>query len=128
MTSVTSIHPLTALFGKYRRFEGFISFLNYGVIFFLVLQLADNMRRTRALAKTLFWSGTLVSLYGVMQFLAIDPIKWGDLPFEAQRAFSTYGNPDLLGGFLVFPLAISLVLALSEEDTIVARSCTGPDS
>lgn len=114
LTSFTSIHPLTALLGKYRRFEGFVSFVNYAVIFFLVLQLADNMQRIRTLAKTLFWSGTLVSLYGVMQYLGIDPVTWGALPFESRRAFSTYGNPDLLGGFLVFALAVSLVLALSE--------------
>jgi O-antigen ligase len=115
LTTFTSIHPATAFFGKYRRFEGFVSFVNYAVLFFLTLQLADTLKRTRTLAKSLFWSGTLVSLYGVMQYLAIDPIKWGTLPFEARRAFSTYGNPDLLGGFLVFALAISLVLALSEE-------------
>jgi len=117
ITSLTSIHPPTAIFGKYRRFEGLISFVNYAVIYFLALQLADNMHRLRTLAKSLFWSGTLVSLYGVMQYLAIDPIAWGQLPFEARRAFSTYGNPDLLGGFLVFALAIALVLALSEENT-----------
>jgi O-antigen ligase len=117
LTTFTSVHPMTALFGKYRRFEGFISFVNYAVLFFLTLQLADTLKRIRTLAKSLFWSGTLVSLYGVMQFLAIDPIQWGTLPFEARRAFSTYGNPDLLGGFLVFALAIPLVLALSEERT-----------
>ena len=115
ITTFASIHPLTALFGKYRRFEGFISFVNYAAIFFLVLQLADNMTRLRTLAKTLFWSGTLVSAYGISQYLGADPVSWGTLPFEAQRAFSTYGNPDLLGGFLIFPLAISLVLALSED-------------
>jgi O-antigen ligase len=115
ITSFTSVSPLTAIFGKYRRFEGFISFVNYAVVFFLVLQLADNMQRIRTLAKSLFWSGSLVSLYGVMQYLGIDPITWGQLPFEARRAFSTYGNPDLLGGFLIFALGISLVLALSED-------------
>lgn len=115
LTSLTSISFPTAIFGKYRRFEGLISFVNYAVLYFLVIQLADSLSRIRTLAKTLFWSGTLVSLYGVMQFLAIDPITWGTLPFEARRAFSTYGNPDLLGGFLVFALAIPLVLALSEE-------------
>ena len=39
----------------------------------------------------------------------------GDLPFEANRAFSTYGNPDLLGGFLMFSLPITLGLVLSED-------------
>ena len=35
LTTFTSIHPPTALFGKYRRFEGLLSFVNYAVVFFL---------------------------------------------------------------------------------------------
>ena len=118
LTSFTSIHPLTALFGKYRRFEGFLSFVNYAVVLFLVVQLATRMSRIRTLANTLFFSGTLVSFYGVLQFLGADPVSWGALPFEARRAFSTFGNPDLLGGFLMFPLALSLALAFSEKDRL----------
>lgn len=116
LTSVLSVQPPTAFFGKYRRFEGFVSFVNYAAIFFMVTQFADRASRIRSLARTLFFGGTFVSLYGVMQYIGIDPVKWGNLPFEANRAFSTYGNPDLLGGYIVFPLAISLALALSESN------------
>ncbi len=117
LTTVLSIHPPTAVFGKYRRFEGFISFVNYALIFFLMTQMVDRASRIRSLARSLFIGGFIVSLYGVMQYMGIDPVKWGNLPFEANRAFSTYGNPDLLGGYLIFPLAIGLALALSEKDT-----------
>jgi len=119
LTTFTSIHWQTALFGKYRRFEGLLAFVNYAAIFFLVTQFADRASRIRTLAKTLFFSGTFVSFYGVMQYLGMDPIKWGNLPFEVNRAFSTYGNPDMLGGFLIFPLIISLALALSESDVFM---------
>lgn len=117
LTSVLSIHPPTAFFGKYRRFEGFVSFVNYAAIFWLVAQFADRASRIRSLARTLFYGGVIVSVYGLMQYLGVDPVKWGNLPFEVNRAFSTYGNPDLLGGYIIFPLAIGLALALSEEDT-----------
>ena len=56
--------------------------------------------------------------YGSCSGTGLDPIQWGQLPFEARRPFSTYGNPDLLGGFLMFSLPIALALALSEDDTI----------
>ncbi len=115
LTTVFSVHPLTALFGKYRRFEGLISFVTYAVAFFLALQVVDRPSRIRSLARTLVVSGVLVSAYGVAQRLGLDPARWGTLPFESLRAFSTYGNPDLLGGYLMFPLAVSLGLALSEE-------------
>ncbi len=115
ITSITSISPSTALFGKYRRFEGLFSFINYAVIYFLVLQFADRPSRVKTLAQTLFWSSVVVSGYGVLQSIGADPITWGTLPFEQFRPFSTYGNPDLLGGFFMFALPVALGLALSEE-------------
>ncbi|TLM77854.1 MAG: hypothetical protein FDZ70_05125 [Actinobacteria bacterium] len=262
ITTLTSIHPPTALFGKYRRFEGLVSFINYATVFFLTIQLADRPSRIRSVIVTLFFSNLIVSGYAVLQFfgtvtpalasavtalgmrfaalgplvvagasgiaavwrrerdglhafewagvaslawavvisgisftaqyarfapalryewlllvaaafggatwvwmslpperksgylkatavvlalslllaayvgaaisgaktiaaqtgvayesarVSLDLIRWGELPFEANRGFSTYGNPDLLGGFLVFPLLICLALALSEQ-------------
>ncbi len=116
LTSALSIHPATAIFGKYRRFEGLISFVNYIVVFFMALQVVDRPSRIRSLARTLAISGALVSFYGLLQFFGADPASWGSLPFETNRAFSTFGNPDLLGGYLIFPLAITFGLALSEEN------------
>jgi hypothetical protein len=56
LTTVTSIHWPTALFGKPRRYEGLLSFVNYAVIYFLVLQFADQASRVRRLAQSMFWS------------------------------------------------------------------------
>lgn len=116
LTTVLSVHPATAVFGKYRRYEGLLSFLTYASIFFLTLQLADRSTRIRSLARTLVISGGLVGLYGALQYFGLDPIKWQSLPFEANRAFSFFGNPDLLGGYVIFPLAVAIGLALSEKD------------
>ena len=73
ITTFTSIHPPTAFFGKYRRFEGLLSFINYAVIYFLVLQFADRPSRVRALARSLFWSSIVVAGYGVLQRLGARP-------------------------------------------------------
>lgn len=115
LSAVFSIHPPTAIFGKYRRFEGLLSFITYAVMFFLTLQFVDRPSRIKQLIQSLFWSSVVVAGYGLLQFAGLDIIKWGSLPFEARRSFSTYGNPDLLGGFLVISLPISAALALSEE-------------
>lgn len=114
LTTVTSIHWPTALFGKPRRYEGLLSFVNYAVIYFLVLQFAVDAARVRRLAQALFLSSIVVAGYGLLQYLGWDPVSWGPLPFEANRAFSTYGNPDLLGGFLIFSVTVALGLALFE--------------
>ena len=117
LTTALSVHPATAVFGKYRRFEGLLSFMTYMGAFFLTFQVVDRPAKIRALARTLVLGGVLVAFYGILQYLGLDPASWGRLPFEANRAFSTYGNPDLLGGYLIFPLAISLALAFSEQET-----------
>jgi len=191
LTTVLSVHPETAVFGKYRRFEGLLSFFTYAATFFVALQLADRATRVRSLARSLAIGGFLVAWYGAIQvvgsvslgvarvmqpavivltvvvpiglaylalsraddaetkraywigavialaggyvfasglsanidmavyrgveLVSIDPVIWGTLPFEPNRAFSTFGNPDLLGGYLIFPWAITLALALSEK-------------
>jgi O-antigen ligase len=115
LTTVTSIHWPTALFGKPRRYEGLLSFVNYAVIYFLVLQFADQASRIRRLAQSLFWASVIVAGYGLLQFAGLEFVTWGTLPFETNRAFSTYGNPDLLGGFLIFSVTVALGLALLEQ-------------
>src|SRR5665648_1015337 len=115
LTTVTSIHWPTALFGKPRRYEGLLSFVNYAVIYFLVLQFADHASRVRRLAQSLFWASVIVAGYGLLQFAGLEFVIWGALPFETNRAFSTYGNPDLLGGFLIFSVTVALGLALLEQ-------------
>ena len=114
LATVTSINWPVALFGKPRRYDGFISFVNYALLYFLVLQFAASAERVRRLAQALFFSSVIVSVHGLLQFLGVDPFRWGTLPFEANRAFATFGNPDLLGGFLIFSVTVALGLALAE--------------
>ncbi len=193
LSAFFSVHPSTAIFGKYRRFEGLISFITYGVTFFVALQLADRPSRMRSLARTLAIGGFIVALYGALQVIGstsvgvarvlqplvlvgalgvtgvctwllvargtpdpddraalltiggismlagvflfaglgnnigsavarglsevpLDPVSWGTLPFETNRAFAMYGNPDLLGGYMIFPWAVAIALAITERN------------
>lgn len=114
VATVTSINWPVAVFGKARRYDGLLSFINYAVLYFLVLQFTARAGRVRTLAQALFLSSVIVSVHGLLQFLGLDPVRWGTLPFEANRAFATFGNPDLLGGFLIFSVTVALGLALAE--------------
>ena len=118
ITTVTSIHWPTALLGKPNRHEGLITFINYGVIYFLFLQFADHATRLRRLAGSLFWSSVLVSVFGIVQHLGVTFAGWQPVGFEASRAFSTFGNPDFLGGFLIFSVAVAMGLAFLERRTV----------
>ena len=118
LSTVTSIHPPTSVFGKYRRAEGLLTYLNYAAVYFLTVQLVDRPAKMRSLLRTLFFSSVVVAAYGVLQYLGIEPVTYAVPPFEANRSFSTFGNPDILGGFLMFAVPLSFALALSEEDRV----------
>lgn len=114
VSTAFSIQPLTSLFGYYTRSEGLLTYVLYAALFFLTVQLVDSGSRVRALAKAVFWSGAVVSAYGVAQYLGLDWVR--DVPeFLIGRAYSTLGNPMILGGYLIFVLPVSAALALTER-------------
>ena len=115
ISTATSVHWPTALLGKPSRYEGLLTFVNYAVLYFLVLQLADRSSRVRSLARSLFWSSVVVAVFGLLQYLGVQHPGWVPLGFEPNRAFSTYGNPNFLGGFLIFSVTVALGLALLER-------------
>jgi O-antigen ligase/tetratricopeptide (TPR) repeat protein len=115
ITTITSIHWPTALLGTQGRYEGLLTFLTYALVYFLVLQLAADGNRVLRLAQALFWSSVIVSVYGLLQYAGAISLP-EDLPWaETNRAFATYGNPNMLGGFLVITVTVALGLALRER-------------
>jgi O-antigen ligase len=80
------------------------------VVAFLAIQYVRSTRDLRTVSVAAVVSGSVVSVYTLLQYSGIDPIQWTEL---TNRVFSTFGNPDLLGSYLVFPLALSLGLAIT---------------
>lgn len=114
LSTFFSISPATAFFGKYKRYDGFWSYLIYGGAMFLAVQYATIPGRIKQLAQAIAASSVLVALYGLLQYAGGDILEFGALRFEENRSFSTFGNPDMLAGFLAFGIFISLGLAMTE--------------
>jgi putative inorganic carbon (HCO3(-)) transporter len=118
VTTLTSIHGPTALLGAQGRFEGLTTFVAYALVYFLALQFAGERGRVLRLAQILFWSSSIVSAYGLLQYAGLVSLP-PELPWlETNRAFATYGNPNMLGGFLIFPVTVALGLALQERKAL----------
>jgi hypothetical protein len=115
ISTIFSVHVPTALFGKYRRYEGFISLLTYGTLFFLTTQVLTSFNQVRSLMRTTLVSAGIISAYGVLQAVGWDFLTWGQLPFDANRAFSTFGNPDLLAGYVALMMPIALVSFVAQD-------------
>ncbi|MDP1808327.1 MAG: O-antigen ligase family protein [Actinomycetota bacterium] len=109
ISTFTSIHIPTSLHGKYKRYEGLLTFITYITAYFVVTQTFKGKNWLRIIVEVVSITGGIVALYGILQFIGFDPIYWGSVPFEERRSFSTFGNPDLLAGYLVlaFPCALA---------------------
>ncbi len=116
VSTAFSMHVPTSVAGQYGRSDGLLTYLTYGVFYFLVVQLVDRAERVAQLARALVWPGIAISLYGIAQYLGFEVVSVrSDL--LAGRALSTLGNPAILGNHLVFVLPVSCSLAISEKRT-----------
>jgi len=85
--------------------------------FLLAQQLNGNPKRKLILTAVLLFMGTLVAAYGLYQYkTGVEPLAtWEDPTVENQsvRIYSTLRNPNLLAGYLVplVPISMSLLLA-----------------
>jgi hypothetical protein len=117
VTTLTSVRPATALFGSYLRYDGQLTLVTYALLFFLAVQVLHEQGRLGRLAEALVIGGFVVSLFGVLQLLGwLSSAQAIDM-FGPHRAYATFGNPNMLGGYLVFPLALAPALALTEGRT-----------
>lgn len=115
ISTFTSVSFPISFFGKYRRYEGLWSYFIYAVLFFLAMQYVVDGKRLKQIVQALVFSSGAVAFYGLLQAVGFDPIMVGTAGFEAGRSYSTYGNPDLLAGFLAFGVFVTFGLALAED-------------
>ncbi len=114
VSTLFSTSPALSVWGAYLRNEGLVAIFGYGLVVFLAIQFVRSTRDLRTVMVVAVVSGCLVSAYALLQSWGFDPIQWSD---AAGRVWSTFGNADMLGNYLVFPLALALGLALSSART-----------
>ena len=110
LSTWSSVHTPTSLEGAFLRYDGFYSYLIYFALFFLTVQYLDEAERRETFLKLFVFSAVIVSLYGVLQQLGIEPTPWGYIAFDTSRSFSTFGNPVLLGAYLSLTFFVALGL------------------
>ena len=110
VSTLFSASPALSVLGSSLRNEGLVAIFGYGLVAFLAVQYVRSTRDIRAVLITAVVSGSLVSAYALLQFFGLDPIAWTNV---SGRVWSTFGNADMLGDYLVFPFVLALGLALS---------------
>ncbi|MBE0417477.1 MAG: O-antigen ligase family protein [Coriobacteriia bacterium] len=116
VATAAGYEPLRSLLGRSIAGLSLAHITMYTALGFLVTQLTDSKQRMRTLTWAVAISGGLVALIALtQQFWHVDLLA---LPVESWmvgRGFSTIGNPDHLGTYLVLPAILSLALAVTEE-------------
>ena len=115
ISTLFSNDRLISALGRDPRYSGLVTYSAFIAAFFLASQVLQSDRDRRRFGWLLVVSSAGVSLYALVQYLGWDPVDWGVTSFGSGRSFATFGNPLILGGFLVAPLAISLGLAVTSE-------------
>ena len=122
ISTVLSVAPTVSWWGSYQRLQGTYSFLSYIVIALLTaahLRRPDQLRR---LLHTIIITSLPISIYGVIQHFAIDPLPWGG---DVQtRVSANAGNPIFLAAYLIMAFFLTLeriyssfAFLLSSEET-----------
>ena len=114
ISNLWSINPVISFWGSLDRQFGWVSLANFFLFsFFLSLNLLffkNRERRIETILLTISISVTLISAYAVLQFLGIDFLTWNEPASITKRAFSTLGQPNFLGSFLLLTLILPLYL------------------
>lgn len=113
LTTALSPLPWASVVGYYSRYTGLVPYLVHLVAFFAALRLVD-LRYGRALMRTGVVGLTVVTGYGLVQAVGLDPVTYRDLSLG--RTFSTMGNTNFGGAWAGAVLALSLATALDRSE------------
>lgn len=114
LSTLFSVSPRLSLWGMHGfYFEGFLSFLCYGIIYFVAVNYVTDKRK---ILKTLLIASVIVSVYALVQAAGITFFVWrGTQPYP--RVWSTLGNPNFLGPYLIMVIPIYLIFLIKAEST-----------
>ncbi|MGM0522969.1 MAG: O-antigen ligase family protein [Bacillota bacterium] len=93
-----------ALYGKPLREEGLFTILLYISTFLIARHVAPTAKLYRYFITT----GIFLACYGISQYFGFDPVPRDWLRTDWTSSFSTFGNPNFFGSYLVLMLPISM--------------------
>jgi putative inorganic carbon (HCO3(-)) transporter len=91
---------------------GYAKTLTYLIAYFCFLANLQSLTHLRLAAWAIILSSILISLYGLYQWqIKVPPLALWDDPtaeYKLTRVYSFLGNPNLLGGYLLAPMALTV--------------------
>lgn len=116
-SSLLSVDPEKSLWGSFLRQQGFYNFFHYALFFILLVLNIGSFAKIKRIIISAAASSFFVSAYGLAQYLNLDPLVWDESAFRTGRIFSTLGQPNFFGHWLimVLPLTIYCVFFIAKK-------------
>ncbi len=105
LSTIFSINPWMAFVGTYKRYEGLLVVICYLISFYAILTFIPKQKLYWLLFSIVIVAAT-TSIYGVIQFHGLDPLKWES--FNRYRIIGTFGNPVFIAAYLSMAIFTSL--------------------
>lgn len=105
-----SILPGASLLGGFLRLQGFWTEASYAIVGLTVASRLRSRVQLQRLVDLILLASWPVSLYGLVQFVGLDPLSWVGY---TGRILSTLGNPIFLGAYLAFIVPLTLYRGLT---------------
>jgi O-antigen ligase len=117
LSIVFSIAPLTSFWGSYVRLDGFYSQILYLLLFVMFLHFLVKEKDQTVFLKILLGVSVVTSLHAILQSFGFDVFYGYDVESFMSRSFSTFGNPNFLGQFLLVPIFMSVYFFLKTKSS-----------
>jgi putative inorganic carbon (HCO3(-)) transporter len=116
LSTIFAINRNVALFGTYDRWEGLLTIVSYGLVFWLAVQLLSGEADARGLTWSLLVSGYVIAIVAILQS-AFGVIGGGYFhgANNVIRPDVTLANPDFLGIFLAMLLPVAFAKLISRR-------------
>ena len=102
-----SLDPITSIQGRINRYDGYTTQVIYMLLFLFARNISVIDKR---FIKLVAISTTILSIYGIIQYLGFEPFMRDLTRLYWKAAFSTFGNQNFFGSFLVLQLPFSLYI------------------
>jgi O-antigen ligase len=106
-STIFSIAPIQSWWGSYERIQGTMTAVFYLFHFQICLQIFQDKQLQQKFFNIALGIGALISTHAIAQKLHMDPLLLGNIDEASGRSYSTLGQPNFLGQWLIFPFFIA---------------------
>lgn len=125
ISSLFSIHPNQSFWGDFFRQQGFYNFFNYLLFFILLILNFKDFKQIKRIIITVVGSAGLAALYGLIQYFNLDPFSWTEMASSTGRIFSTLGQPNFFGHYLILVLPLGFYAVIFLVKGLIPRFFIG---